>query len=306
MRLPTFNGWLGWSYNDKLYSVRQNKNCKYKFIVNKQDSINQLSYKEALLYNAEMAREYFSDKFDLLFSGGIDSEVVLRTFKDLGITHNTYIFKYNNNYNRRDYETAINVAENLNVPYKVIDFNLENFFENDAYDLFTKSKCIRAGRLVHLKLCELVDNIPVMGEAEPYWLRELGADYTIKSGWKFPMNESNHNCSIYLHSLGRENLCDFYEFTPNVIAAFQAHPLTHKLLNDDLPGKISNWSNRISMHQEIWPDIVHRYKLTGYESENYPGFYPNFFTDFQEKMTAEVGKGDEYWLTPLEVNEIFY
>lgn len=306
MKLPTLDGWLSWSYNNIPYSIRKNKSCRYNYVVSNYATTPIMSYKDALFYNASAAREYFSEKFDVLFSGGIDSEIVIRTFKDLGIKHNTYIFRYENNFNRRDYETAVEIVQNLNISYKVIDFKLEKFFENDAYDLFQKSKCIRAGRLVHLKLCELVDNIPVMGEAEPYWLRELGSDYSKISTWKFPMNESNHNCSIYLHSLGRENFCDFYEFTPNLIKAFNEHKIIKKLINDGINGKLSNWTSRIPIHQEIWPDIKNKNKLTGYEGENFTGTYPEFINNFQKLMTEEIGEGTEYWLDINEVKKIFY
>jgi hypothetical protein len=304
--MSNLNGWLSWSFNDIPYGLRKNKNDVYEFKINSlQVSESVKSYKEELYNNARLMRDYHVGKFDVLLSGGIDSEIVVRTFKDLMIPHDTYIFKYENNINHKDVTSAIDIATSLNIPYKIIDFNLEKFFNTDAYDVFQKSGCIRAGRLPHLKFFDYLDNIPIMGDAEPYWLRVLKNDYSKKSDWIFPLNESNHNASMYLHSINRPNVCDWYEFTPNLIKAFNKLPLIQDLINDKIHGKLSCWTSRIPIHAEIWPDIKHKHKLTGYEGDNFTGVYPEYINKMQDYMTAQIGDGNEYWFTYDELNTLF-
>lgn len=306
MIMPNLNGWLTWSFNDVPYGLRTSKNDIYKFNINTSHLLGPAkSYKEELYNNARLMRDYHVGTFDVLLSGGIDSEIVVRTFKDLMIPHNTYIFKYENNINHKDVSSAIEIATCLNIPYKIIDFNLEKFFETEAYDTFKKSGCIRAGRLPHLKFFDYLDNIPVMGDAEPYWLRVLEKDYTKKSDWIFPMNESNHNASMYLYSIGRANVCDWYEFNPNLVKAFNNLPLIQNLINDKMPGKLSCWTSRIPIHSEIWPDIKHKHKLTGYEGDNFTGVYPEYIIKMQDYMTNQLGEGNEYWFTYNELVELF-
>jgi hypothetical protein len=144
-----------------------------------------------------------------------------------------------------------------------------------------------------------------MGEAEPYWLRVLGDDYSKKSDWIFPLNEANHIASIYLHSLERENVCDWYEFNPNLIKAFNNLPIIKNLINDKLPGKKSCWTSRTPIHQEIWPDIKYKHKLTGYEGDNYPGIYPEYINKMQDYMSDIIGEGNEYWFTYDELTQLF-
>jgi hypothetical protein len=306
MNKPTLNGWLSWSYNSIPYGLRNSKEDIYKLHIDLSNvPANTGTYHAELYNNATMMRDYYTGQFDVLLSGGIDSEIVVRTFKDLKIHHNTYIFKFENNINHRDVSSAIEIAEGLNIPYKVIDFNLEKFFEQEAYDIFQKSKCIRAGRLPHLKFLDYLDNIPIMGEAEPYWYRELGDDYTQKSVWTFPLNESNHNASMYLDSLGRENICDWYEFNPNLIRAFNELPIIQDLINDRTPGKRSSWTSRSIIHKSIWPDITHKHKLTGYEGSNFTGVYPEYLVKMQDFMTSQIGSGTEYWYTYDELTKLF-
>jgi hypothetical protein len=306
MIMPTRNGWLTWSFNGVPYGLRKSKDDVYKFTINSQ-IINEpiKSYKEELYNNARLMRDYHVGKFDVLLSGGIDSEIVVRTFKDLMIPHNTYIFKYENNINYRDVSSAVEIATSLNIPYKIIDFNLEKFFNTEAYDIFQKSGCIRAGRLPHIKFFDYLDNIPVMGDAEPYWSRVLQKDYSKKSNWIFPLNESNHASSIYLQSVGRPNVCDWYEFNPNLIKAFNELPLIQNLINDKIPGKLSCWTSRTPIHAEIWPDIKHKHKLTGYEGGNFTGVYPVYINKMQDYMTDLIGEGNEYWFTYDELTKLF-
>jgi hypothetical protein len=305
MKSPTINGWLSWSFNDIPYSYRKSKEDVYKFHVNSFVDRPVKTYKEELYNNAMAMRDYFSDPFDVLLSGGIDSEVIVRTFKDLGIKHNTYIFKYKNNFNYREVNSAIDICQCLNIPYKIIDIDLQKFFETDAYDIFKASGCIRAGRLPHLKFFDYLDNIPIMGEGECYWWREKGLDYSKKSSWAFPMNESNHNCSIYLHKLGRENICDWYEFTPFFVKSFNNLPIIQDLINDKHLGKQSSWWARLPIHKEIWPDIKDKKKLIGYENDKPSGTYPNFMLEMQKVMEKEIGTGNEYWYTIDELDKLF-
>jgi hypothetical protein len=304
--MSTYNDWLTWSVNDELFGLRKNKDDVYTLNINALSITEPAkSYKEELYNNARLMRDYHVGEFDVLLSGGIDSEVVVRTFKDLKIPHNTYIFKYENNINYKDVSSAVEIATCLNIPYKIIDFNLEKFFEVEAYDVFQKSGCIRAGRLPHLKFFDYLDNIPVMGEAEPYWLRVLTGDYSKKSNWIFPLNESNHNASMYLHSLGRDNICDWYEFNPNLIKAFNNLPIIQDLINDKLIGKQSCWTSRTPIHQTIWSDIKHKHKLPGYEGEKYSGTYPEYINKIQDYMTNTIGEGNEYWFNYDELTQLF-
>lgn len=294
-----YNGWLSWSFDNVPYILRPSKDSVYKFHVNLQSDLVVDSYYKELYNNAAAMRDTFSGKFDVMLSGGIDSEVVVRTFKDLGIEHNTFIFKYEDNYNYRDVESAIELATCLNIPFKVIDFSLKKFYENEAYELFQKSKCIRAGRLPHVKFPDYLDNIPVMGDAEPYWK-------LTNNKWVLPIGEGNHACSMYLHSQGRENICDWYEFKPELLKSFNELPIIQDLINNRLHGKQSSWSSRLPIHRVLWPDMQVKEKLVGFEVDGAPGTQPAFIKDLQAIMTNEIGDGTEYWLTYEEVNQSLF
>lgn len=305
MKYPFYNSWLKWSFNDNYYSLRKNKNDICQFQINK-SNLKTLNYKQELLRSAALMRDYYTDQFDVLYSGGVDSEIVLRIFKELGIRHNTIIVRYKDGYNQREIDIGLKTLKGLNIPYKIIDFDLKKFYENEAYDLCKKSSCIRVGRITHLKFClDFCNNIPIMGEGDVYWARKQGTDYSIKGTWQFILSEASHNCNMYLTSIGRENVCDFYEFTPDIIKAYNNEPIIQQLLSDNLKGKISNWSSKWLLHNRIWPDLIKREKLTGLEGNNKAGYMPVFVKELQDSIEKEIGPGNDYWYTKQELDEIF-
>ena len=265
---------------ESVFSINFNNKIKKDCIPN---------YKDSLYNNARVMRDSFSEPFDVLLSGGIDSEIVVRTFKDLGIKHNTFIFRLENDYNIRDVNDAIAICQQINIPYKIIDFNLEHFFEHDALEYFNKSFVPRAGRLPRLKWIEYLDNIPVFCDGEPYWKRLYNADYSAQSEWHLQLGEDAYSSSLYASNIDRTVIGDWYEYTPEIILSHMKHPMTQQLLNDQLPGKLSSWSSRYTMHQEIWPEIVTRKKLVGYEGlTGNPGTGPDFIGDFQRMYMSNT------------------
>lgn len=279
------NNWMSYSY-DGIEHGKKNLNSLFLLKFNCQNKPLDISYKDALYRNATLMRDQFNDTFDLCLSGGIDSEVVVRIFKDLGITHNTFIFRLEENINANDVTNATVLCENLGITYKIVDFNLKEFFEKDAESYVDIIKTPRAGRLPRLKWIELLDNIPIFCEGEPYWTRD-SIDSQTKSLWSFHFDEDAYTNSRYAKIINRTAICDWYEFTPEVLWSFKQLPLVKQILNDEFPHRLSTWSNRYSIHKDIWTDIKYLPKLTGFEGRGLPGSMPDFMTEFQASVLSK-------------------
>ena len=299
--MERFENWMSYSYDGIEYGNKTINSKEFTINFNKKISKPLPSYKDALFNNAMIMREMYNEPFDVCLSGGIDSEVVVRTFKDLKIKHNTVIFRLENNYNYRDVQAAIEICTQLNITYSIIDFNVQHFFENDAHELFNRTFIPKALRLPRLKWIDMLDNIPVFCDGEPYWKREMADDYSQKSIWKFILGEESYSCSIYGRRLDRVVIGDWYEYTPEPILTYNYIPVTQKLLNDEVLGKTSSWSSRTEMHKHIWPDMVYKQKLIGYEGVNgSPGTLPEFITEFQQYMNGVTAIEYKYSVSELE------
>jgi hypothetical protein len=225
----------------------------------------------------------YNEPFDVCLSGGIDSEVIVRTFKTLGIKFNTFIFRLEDSLNIQDVSDAIDICTELNLEYKIIDFNLRSFFENDALTTFNQHPYAVVERLPRLKWIDYLDNIPVFGDGEPYWRRQKENDFSIKSEWKFVFaEESQYANSFYAKDIGRQVISEWYEYTPEIIMSYYHAPVIKRLLNDEIPGKISCYSSRAELHRTIWPEIKYKQKLIGYEGPlaSFTSIIPEYMINF--------------------------
>jgi len=303
--MQRFNNWMSYNFDGVEYGKKLTKESILSINFNKKikkDSIP--SYKDALFNNARIMRDSFNEPFDVCLSGGTDSEIVVRTFKSVGIKHNTFIFKLENNYNIRDVTNAVNLCNELNIDYKIIDFNVEQFFKNDALELFNRTLIPMAGRLPRLKFIDYLDNIPIFCDGEPYWRRELEDDYINKSRWLFQLHEDGYSVSTYAKNIGRTVIGDWYEYTPDIIMSYKELPLVRQLLNDESPGKISTVSSRVAIHNSIWPTMEYKPKLVGYEGldnpvAHRPQFINNFYNEYMKGINDTTFKYSEEDLNSL-------
>lgn len=301
--MERYNNWMSYSFNGVEYGNKNSIEDQFTINFNVKTSVT-ANYHDALLNNAKIMRDSYTEPFDVCLSGGLDSEIVVRVFKDVGIKHNTYIFKLENDYNIRDYTNAVKLCELLNIPYKVIDFNVQYFFENDALDLLNKTHIPYVGRLPRLKFLDYLDNIPVFCDGEPYWKRKEQGDYGIKSDWNFYMTEDAYLVSIYANRIGRTVIGDWYEFTPNIIMSYHRLPYVKKLFNDEVYGKTSNVSSKGVIHREYWPDLEDKAKLVGYEGlSGSPGERPEFMNEFYNQYMSKI-KNASYSYSIDDLNKL--
>lgn len=284
--------WMSYSYDGIAYGKKTNIDSLFTLNFKPIDC-EKLSYQQALYRNAEIIKDCYKGPFDICFSGGTDSEVVLRVYKDLGIKFNTYIFKFEDEHNILDVNNAINTCKKLNIDYNIIDFNLKHFFENDAYFYADQTKCAIPERLPRLKWIEMLDNIPIFGDGEPHWSRIKWDNFNEKSEWGFHFSEDACIGSVYSKQINKIAITEWYEFTPEINLAFYNLPYVRNLLDDRVTGKLSSWSSRAKIHQEFWPDIQYVPKLVGYENkQRKPGEIPDFMADFKNIVLKEFSNAN--------------
>ena len=271
------NNWLTWYYDNVEYGPKGTPTSKFEIQIKPTITRPVKSYKEELLLNASLIRDLFNEPFDLMLSGGVDSEVILRCYLELKIPINVFVFRYENNYNLPDVTHALRICKELNVIPTVIDFNLQKFFENDAYDIWTTGYYLNSGRLPHMKMIEFMDNIPIMGDGEPMWI--FG-----NNEWKFELDEVCHSQSIHCKTIGRPMIADWYEYSPEVIISHMNHPIIHSLMQT--PSTHKHYvETKYQLHKQLWNSIEIRTKYVGYEGELKPGMNsskPSFMLEFNK------------------------
>jgi GNAT superfamily N-acetyltransferase len=128
--------------------------------------------REEALKAAQHIRDVNSGPIDILFSGGSDSEIVLRAFVDAGIKVRCNIIRYDRYINAHDWAYATVVCDSLGVKPVYHDLDLLNFYESGEYETYSDiSNSVSPQLLPHMWLINKLDGVPVLGSGECYTAR---------------------------------------------------------------------------------------------------------------------------------------
>ena len=260
----THNNWHAWQYGNNELFGRQTSTDKFNIVFQPSTSkVN--SFGEELIIAAKSTIETFPNiRPTIMFSGGADSELVLRTYLSIGVNPRVCIVRYENDYNLYDVSYAITVCSMLDVEFEIIDFNLQKFYENDAERISEIAQIDRPRALVYCKFLEMIEDLPVMGEGDPYWVR-LDNDYSRKGNWVYRESETFIGWYKYAMHLNKPSVPQFFKWTPELVLAHTKLSWFKTLVNDGYIGKLGTNSTKLIGYREVYPDMIKRIKKTGFE-----------------------------------------
>jgi hypothetical protein len=260
-----FDNWYKWYYGESQPYARADGESPLRVEYGKfSGSIP--TFKDALRINAQKTIDSFPNQtFDLLFSGGIDSELVLRTYRDLGHPIRVNIFRYENDYNIYDVSHAVIVCEQLGIPYNLIDFNLQKFFENDVLTVSEHAQSDRPRALVQLKFLDYVDGVPISASSDIRYFRPHD-DYSAKAKWMIHDFEHDIALDRYAAFHSRPAIMQWFKWSPEIVLGWTNTVWFKKLVNDEISGKLGVVSTKIEGYRENYPDMIVRTKKTGFEN----------------------------------------
>jgi len=248
-----------------------------------------MSFKDALIHNAKSTiKEYPNETFDLMFSGGLESELILRTYLMLEQKLTVNIFEYENGYNRYDVDFANHICHNLGIKLNIFQFSLENFFKKDARDIYEKAKCSHARALPQLKFLDYVDNIPIYGSGDLRWFRP-SEDYSVKCRWEMQDFEYDYSWDRYVSVINRPAIMQWFKFTPEPLIGIMQTKWFDRLVNNKLPGRLGINSTKIEGYREAYPELDARIKQTGFE------FADHLIEPFQETLIEDLSAYPKEW-----------
>jgi hypothetical protein len=259
------NNWYNWQYGDGPVNGRHIPNKPFKTNYGRcNEDIG--SYKDELLKVARSTIDTFpNQKFKLLFSGGSDSEVVLRSYLAINHPVEVVIYRYENDFNLYDVSYAVTICNMLGVEYEIIDFNLTKFYENDAERYAELSEIDRPAALPYLNFLEMSDDIPILGQGDPWWFRKQGIDYSVKGEWGYGDMEVFTGSSKFLIAINKLGIPTWFKWRPGLVWAYTNLEWFKLLTNDGIIGKSGVSSTKLQGYKEVFPDMLSRSKATGFE-----------------------------------------
>jgi hypothetical protein len=273
------NDWYQWQYDNLSFERSTSSDQKFSTVFTR-SSKSVGSFKQSVIDNSSSILDHYPGMRPcVMFSGGADSDVALRTFKELGANPIAYIFKYEDNINAYDVEYALQIVKGLNVDYKIVDFRLKSFFTNDAEKISEIAQVDQAQALPQLKFMDYVDGLAIYAASDPSWFR-VDDNYSTRSGWLMRCWEHDIGWSKYIKTLNRPAVMEWWKWTPELVLAFTKTEWFNKLINDQYYGKLGINSTKIIGYREAFPNLVLRGKKTGFEScMNLITEFENFLSD---------------------------
>lgn len=257
------NNWYKWYYDDHLFS-NQTSNKKFTTSFSCRYTNRPLSFKEELIGAAKSVMNHYSNKPSILFSGGLDSDIMLRSFLAAGAKPNVYIYRYEKDYNIYDVSYAVTICSMLGVDYKIIDFNLEKFFSTDAVRLSSIAQIDRPRALPYCSFLEQTEGVPILG-ASDLSIQRTSDDYSTKGSWAVRCWEHDVAWSKFIKTINRPAVGEWFKWTPGLVLSYTKTKWCQRLINDKIYGKLGVNSTKIEGYREAYPDLIDRKKQTGFE-----------------------------------------
>ena len=261
----THNNHLKYFINEELFGIRTSPNQKYSFNVGQADLdlYNKSNFREELLRVADLVHTDLGQEKVLLLSGGLDSEIMLRSFLNIGIKPRCVTFKFENGYNSYEVNAAEETAKALGVELEMFNFNIFDFYHSgEALEMAKKYSIRLFPYAVFLKVGELL-SAPTMVAGELHLCKTR--DVNDKFVWGLRILEDLDMAHIrFSQDKKIPFLQEWFSYTPEIMLHFLETPeVKHLVTTPSYQQTILPVKNKI--YKRLLPEIFNKTKNSGYD-----------------------------------------
>lgn len=271
---------IWWSYDDKEFSIRENPHQIY---IERSNIVSRPvgTLYEECLNNAKAIRNSVNGKIAVLYSGGIDSEIVVQSFFESKIPIDIYIVRFNNNLNLHDISWATKFCDDRNLSYTFLDLNINKWLDGGVEEYALPVKCQSPQIPISYWAVNQIDDYVVSGDGD-LCLRRYGDDCLESYGEKWGL-------SRWMLHTNHPGCPKFYRFTSECEAAYMLDPTTEDFVN------IASYLMHPPSIKFFKPYIFQKYFKTRYR-EKYTGF--EFLKEEckrqRQNLQLKIGRSDYY------------
>lgn len=266
-----------YGYDNKIYNLRSTSRSTFNCYYARANKIPN-SFKDECVRVCEKISDYAVSQNKIpfiLLSGGLDSEIVVRSFFESGRDFQIITNRFSKNLNDHEIEHVEFLCNELNLKPIYIDIDIESWLiSNDAYNFARISKCIYSEMLPTMKLMHDVyfnlGGIPVLGNGDLYVSKEINNDWRVgvsdqKYEWMYIEYEYIVAWLRYAVNTGVKGGINFFQHTPEIVLSMALDPLIQNLVKTNPVGKQSSRSTKYLVYKKYWPESAMRRKFHGAE-----------------------------------------
>lgn len=256
----TYRNHFKFGYNGEYYNLRLSPDDKFN--VRYGPCLREpYPFREECIATAKIIGESTDLKIYVLLSGGIDSEVVVRSFmaNDIPITCVTGI--YDNGINEHDIKRTFDFCKKYDLNHETFSINVEDFWRKNLLEYADRTYCITPQASVVMWLADQVDGYVVLGNGDGcYGHGKLAEKEKIVGWYRHYMATNKHGSP------------GFFQYTPELMLSFinEVQPLldtreyyqrydengAYHGLEQDLKQEI---------YHKHWPELIKRDSQHGFE-----------------------------------------
>jgi hypothetical protein len=177
--------------------------------------------------------------------------------------------------------SAIEISKNLNLQLKIIDIDIESFFENEAEAIFDKAPCFNINNLLITKLLSFCDNTPIVGGKELQVIRE-SFDYAVNKDWYVKIS----NEDFYINNNAtRPMVSNWGMYSPEILLSLLQEEEIKKIIDNKQYGELSLKQAQYPIYKKLWPYFYKRLPQIGLENDQFPWLLSDVLLNFfQQKV----------------------
>ncbi len=215
-------------------------------------------FKECL--NAAKTISLKSSSTTLLISGGLDSEVMARSFILAGASCTAAIMAFKNGLNQHDVDLALNTVKELNLSYRIYELDLFEFIHSKEAAHYAQNLWVRVPWVLpHMWLLNKIDGFPVMGCGDCYL--EKDAD----GHWHLIEREQFATWFYFLRLIKKPGVSHFFSLTAEQRLSFLLDPEIQNLCLNKKSYQTNSTYTKYTVYANHFA-VNFRPKLHGFEN----------------------------------------
>lgn len=275
----TYNNHLKYWINDELWGFRKEPTDRYRVEIGAVDpkQYKTSSWYEEQLRTALIISEEYGKDFVVMFSGGTDSEIVLRAFKHIGVTPRCVFLRFPYRLNEGDLLNAYDVCNDLGVRLEIIDHDLLEFYKSgEAGEFASKIQCRQIAYLnVYYNIQKL--GLPAVMGGEMLVRKHCTSKK--RPDWYYCFRENEDASAVrFSRTYGIPLVNEWFSYTPEMIAYYLEDPDISTLLSGH-NYKLSTVTSKNKILRKLMPTLLPKKKthgfekLLGFNAETYENLY---------------------------------
>lgn len=262
----TFNNHLYYTIGGRKFGYRQAPYEKYEVFMGNidYDHYKKSSWRDEQLRTADCILKEFGKDMVVFFSGGTDSEIVIRSFLDIGFKPRCVFLKFKNDYNAPDAKEAEEASRDLGIDLEMIDFDVKEFYNSGEAAWFSNQ--IDCTQVTYLMIYYQVMKLgfpAVMGGELLLW-----RNISLNGGsfWHHCFRENEDASAMRFSEKFKVPLVnEWFSYTPEMMLYYLEDFQVQELISDPNNKKLSSVSTKNKILKSLYPEIRTKKKTHGFE-----------------------------------------